>query len=386
MGTTGTDGKAAMNFGFTEEQELLRAEVRKFLDQNASLEEVRKIVERPEGFDRNLWNRMGELGWVGLTLPERHGGVGLDFETFVVLLEETGRSLFPSPLISTVLAAKAIERLGTDEQQERWLPGLADGSKVGTFAWLEASDSLEPSGVELAGKADGDDVLLSGSKRIVADASAADLFVTAFRSGGAPEALSLAVVERGTDGVSVDAFPAMDRTKPAGKVVLDRVCVGPGELLGEAGAAWPGLRWLLDAGATAVAAEAVGAAEAALRITTDFAKERVQFDSKIGRFQGVKHPLAEMYVDIESFRSLVYYAAWCIDEGAEDASLAASRAKAYASEAFARIGIDGVQLHGGVGYTAEYDIQLYLKRSKWVRPSFGDSDYHYDRIARLGGL
>ena len=126
-----------MNFGFTEEQELLRAEVRKFLDQNAPLSQVRAIVEEPEGFDRNLWARMGELGWIGLTLPETYGGVGLDFVTLVVLLEETGRTLFPSPLISTLLAAKAIERSGTPDQCARWLPDLAEGSKIGTFALLE---------------------------------------------------------------------------------------------------------------------------------------------------------------------------------------------------------------------------------------------------------
>ena len=375
-----------MNFGFTEEQELLRAEVRKFLDQNAPLEEVRKIVETPEGFDRNLWNRMGELGWIGLAAPEAYGGVGLDFVTLVVLLEETGRSLFPSPLLSTVLAAKAIEVLGSDEQQARWLPDLAGGSKVGTFALLEESDSLEPEGIALVGKTDGDDTVLSGVKWIVPDAGEADLLVVAFRTGAEASALSLAVIEKDAAGVSVEVFPTMDLTKRAGKLVLDSVRVGPDALLGELGGAAPTIRWIVDVGAVLVAAETVGAAEAAVYATTEFAKERDQFDSKIGRFQGVKHPLAEMYVDVESFKSLVDYAAWCLDEDDENASVAASRAKAYAAEAFARIGIDGVQLHGGVGYTDEYDIQLYLKRSKWARPAFGDSDYHYDRIAALGGL
>ncbi len=375
-----------MNFGFTDEQQLLRAEVRKFLDQNAPLEEVRKIVEMPAGYDPNLWNRMGELGWIGLTMPEAHGGVGLDFVTLVVLLEETGRSLFPSPLLSTVLAAKAIEVRGSNEQQARWLPGLADGSQVGTFALLEESDSFENEGVALVGKSDGGETVLSGSKLIVPDAGQADLFLVAFRSGSEADALSLAVVERDAPGVSVQEFPVMDLTKRSGKLVLDGVRVADDALLGEIGQAAGTIRWLVDVGATLVAAEAVGSAEAALTTTTDFAKQREQFDSKIGRFQGVKHPLAEMYVDVESFKSLVYYAAWCLDEGADDASLAASRAKAYASEAFARMGIEAVQLHGGVGYTDEYDIQLYLKRSKWVRPAFGDSDYHYDRIAALGGL
>jgi alkylation response protein AidB-like acyl-CoA dehydrogenase len=375
-----------MNFGFTEEQELLRAEVRKFLDQNAALDEVRKIVELPESLDRDLWARMAELGWVGLTVPEEYGGVGLDFVTLVVLLEETGRTLFPSPLLSTFQAAKAIERSGTPEQRARWLPGLADGSKIGTFALLEESDSFEAEGVRLVGKRDGDAIVLSGDKRIVPDAGLADLFVVAFRSAQDKEAVSLAVVESGAEGLERESFPGMDQSKRSGCLRFDGVRVPADALLGEAGMSWPEIEWLVDAGAAAVSAETVGAAEAALRLVTEFAGQREQFGSKIGRFQGVKHPLAEMYVDIESFKSLVYYAAWCIDEDAADRSLAVSRAKAYASEAFARIGIDAVQLHGAVGYTDEYDVQLYLKRSKWVRPSFGDSDYHYDRIARLGGL
>jgi alkylation response protein AidB-like acyl-CoA dehydrogenase len=143
---------------------------------------------------------------------------------------------------------------------------------------------------------------------------------------------------------------------------------------------------LFDVGALAVTAEAVGAAEAALQLTASYAKQRVQFGRPIGTFQAVKHPLAEMYVDIQSFQSLVYYGAWCVDHGHKDLPLAVSRAKAYASEALPRIGIDAIQLHGGIGYTWEYDAQLYLKRAKWLRPAFGDADWHYERVARLGGL
>jgi alkylation response protein AidB-like acyl-CoA dehydrogenase len=375
-----------MNFGFSEEQALLRAELRKFLDQNAPLPEVRKMVDTPEGFDRNLWNRMGELGWIGLTMPEEHGGVGLDIVTLVVVLEETGRTLFPSPLLSTVIAAKAIEVAGSAEQQARWLPGLAEGSQVGAFALAEANDSLDLADIALRGKADGADWILSGTKPIVQDAANADLFVVVFRSGDGADCLSLAVVEKGAAGVAVQDHPVMDRTKRSGSLVLDDVRIPADAVLGAPGWADGAIRSLVDLGATLVAAEVVGAAEAALHITSTFAQEREQFDSKIGRFQGVKHPLAEMYVDIESFKSLVYYAAWCLDQGDENASLASSRSKAYAAEAFARIGIDCVGLHGGVGYTDEYDIQLFLKRSKWARPAFGDSDYHYDRLAALGGL
>jgi alkylation response protein AidB-like acyl-CoA dehydrogenase len=377
-----------MNFGFTEEQELLRAEVRKFLDQNASLDRVREIVEAPDSprIEPALWARMAELGWVGLNMPEEHGGVGLDLETTLVVLEETGRSLFPSPLISTVIAGKAIERFGSAEQQARWLPGLADGSKIGTFAFLERSDAMGPEGVETLAKHDGDELILSGEKLFVSDAALADLFVVAVRSGSDAESISLVVVEKGTSGAAASSFDVMDLTKSVGKLSLEDARVGVDCVLGTQGAAWPATQWLLDLGAALVTAEAVGSAEAALSITTEFAKERVQFDEQIGKFQGVKHPLAEIYVDVESFRSLVYYAIWALDQDADDAQVAVSRAKAYCSDAFPQAGIMGVQLHGGVGYTWEYDIQMYLKRSKWVRPMFGDADYHYERVARLGDL
>lgn len=374
-----------MNFGFTEEQDLLRSEVRKFLDQNATMESVRGWSEQGEGYSRNLWSQLAELGWVGLAIPEEHGGAGLDFVTLVVLLEEAGRSLFPSPLISTVLAAKAIEQAGDGEQHSRWLPGLANGSAIGTLAVLEQSDTFAPSGVAVEGKPDGDRIRLSGVKRYVSDAASADLFVVAFRSGDSAEDISLAVVEKSQPGVSVQDQPGIDLTKRVGILELHDVTIEKSAVLGSVGGGWPSLSWLLDVGAALVTAEMVGAAEGALRLVTEFAREREQFGSPIGRYQGVKHPLAEMYVDIESFKSLVYFAAWSLDENQAGAALAVSRAKAIASDAFARIGIDGVQLHGGVGYTWEYDIQLYLKRSKWARPAFGDADYHYERIADLGG-
>ena len=375
-----------MNFGFTEEQELLRAEVCKFLDQRCPLDEVRKLVETPEGFSRELWKETAELGWLGLTIPEAHGGAGLGWVDLVVLLEETGRTLFPSPLVATTLAAAAIRASGSDAQRKRWLPLLADGSRIGTFAFLEASDLHQPEGVQLAGRPDGDGWRLSGEKLFVPDGGAADVLVVAFRTGAAPREIGLALVERDAPGVTAEAVPSMDLSKRFGRLALDGVRVGPGDLLGRPGAAWPAVARLLDLGACAVAAEAVGAAQAVLQLTVGYAKNRVQFGEPIGRFQGVKHPLAEMYVDVESFRSLVYYAAWALDESPDEAPLAVSRAKAYVSEAFPRIGIDCIQLHGGIGYTWEYDAQLYLKRAKWARSLFGDAEHHYERIAQLGGL
>jgi alkylation response protein AidB-like acyl-CoA dehydrogenase len=377
---------AAMNFGFTEEQELLRAEVRKLLDARCPIEQVRKLMESDAGYSAELWSELAELGWLGLTIPEQFGGAGLGWVDFVVLLEETGRTLFPSPLVSTTLAASAVLDSGTDEQKARWLPGIADGSRIGTLALLESSDVLAPSGIALLGKPDGDAYVLTGAKSFVADAGAANLFVVAFRTGPGAEDLTLAVVDGGAPGVSAKSFPTMDQTKRMGTLVLEGARVPKSAVLGKAGSAWPAIERLFDRGAIATTGEIIGAAEGALALTVQYAKDRIQFGNPIGKYQGVKHPLAEMYVDVESTKSLLYYAAWALDESPGEVPRSASLAKAYASDAFARIGIDGVQLHGAVGYTAEYDIQLYLKRSKWARPAFGDSDFHYERVASLGGL
>jgi len=370
-----------MDFGFSDEQELLRAEVRKFLDQNAPMEEVRKIAAGEPGLERALWGRMAELGWVGLAIPEAYGGTGLDFVTAIVLLEETGRTLFPSPLISTMLAARAIELAGSEAQRERWLPELAAGTKIGSFAYLEESDLHALDGVALRGEPDGEATRLTGAKQLVPDTASADLFVVAYRSGDARDAVSLAVLERGAAGLEVETFPGIDATKRLGRLRFDGLRVDAEARLGGEGSAAAHVEQLLDLGALLVSAEAVGSAEGAVQLTVDFARQRVQFGSPIGRYQGVKHPLAEAHVDVESAKSLVYYAAWALQEGEPDASVAVSRAKAYASECLPRIGIEGVQLHGGVGYTAEYDIQLYLKRGKWLRPAFGDAEHHYARLA-----
>lgn len=370
-----------MNFGFSEEQELLRNEVAKFLAESCPMDEVRRISEGP-GFSPELWKQVSELGWPGLTIAEEHGGAGLGFVDWVVVLEEAGRTLFPSPLISTTLAAHALALAGSEEQQGRFLPGLAAGTRIGTLAIAEASDVHGPAGVTLSATRDGEAWVLSGEKPVVADAPHADLFVVAFRTGEAEDAVAFGLIAKDAAGVGVTELPGIDLTKRQGRLTLTNVRVEAGDVLGDAEL----LGQLLDAGASAVVAEAVGAAEAALQLTAGYANERIQFGRPIGQFQAVKHPLAMMYRDIESFKSLVYYAAWCIDEGHADRSVAASRAKAFMSDSFPQIGIDTVQLHGGMGYTWEYDAHLYLKRAKWARPVFGDADHHYERVAALGGL
>ena len=367
-----------MNFGFTEEQDFLRESVRKFLDERCPLPQVREWMATEDAFDRSLWSEMAALGWLGLLVPEEQGGAGLGWVDFVVLLEETGRTLLPSPLVNTALAITAIGEAGTPAQRDRWLPDLASGAKVGTFAYLEADDLPGAEGIALTARAEGDDHVLSGTKHFVGDAGCADLLVLAYRRSEG--SLGLAVVSRDAPGVSVERSSSLDETKRAGIVRLEDVRVGAGDRL----EGRPGdelVPFLLDCGAVAVTAEALGAAEGALALTVQYAKDRVQFGSPIGRYQGVKHRLSDQWVDTESIKSLIYYAAWSIENGREALPRYASLSKAYVARAFTRIGVEGVQLHGAVGYTLEYDIQLYLKRSKWVRPQFGDAEHHLDRLA-----
>lgn len=370
-----------MNFAFTEEQEFLRSEVRKLLDAQCDVKQVREIAGTSEGYSRDLWQQIGELGWIGLAIPEAHGGGGLGWEELVILFEETGRSLFPSPLLSTVLCAETIARFGNAAQKQRWLPGLADGSRIGTLAFLEESDEWSPKAVALSGKRDGQDLVLDGDKRFVQDVVAADLLAVFFRRDDGE--LGIAIVESKRSGVSTKSRDPLDATKRFGDLTLTGVRVPQEDVLnaGEAEA-----QQVLELGALAAAAEIVGTAEGALALTVKYALEREQFEKPIGQFQGVKHPLAETYMEIETLKSLVYFAAWALDSGDDSIALATSQAKAYASEVITRAGVMGIQLHGAVGYTLEYDIQLYLKRSKWARPMFGNEIHHYERAATLGGL
>ena len=366
-----------MNFGFTEEQNLLREQVARFMRETCTMERVRRVVATEHCFDAELWQQAAELGWLGLITPEAYGGIGLNWVDLTVVLEETGRGLSPLPMVSQMMATAAILRLGTDAQKAEWLPRLAAGDRC-TIALHDEANWIHPDAVTLSGHRSGEQITLNGTKPFVPDALAAGYYLLAVRVDGE---LGLAAVSR--EAVKVQAQPTMDSTKPTGSVTLQDVVL-PAEYVRPMSEA--DLEFLTDIGAVAVTAEMVGAAEAALTMTSEYAKERIQFGRPIGQYQGVKHRLADIYVDVESFKSLLYYAAWCVDDAPEELPRAISLAKGYASDAFAGIGIDGVGLHGAIGFTAEYDIQLYLKRSKWARPMFGDSDHHLDRVAALGGL
>jgi alkylation response protein AidB-like acyl-CoA dehydrogenase len=372
-----------MNFGFTEEQEQLRESARRFLDDRCPIPQSRKFAQTEEAFSPELWSEIIGLGWTAILVPEDHGGLGLSWLEMAVLLEETGRTLAPSPLLSTALATSLILDAGDAAAHARFLPGIADGSRIATLALLDEADAPHAASVTLVAEATEGGFRLSGTRDLIMDAGLADLFAIAFRNPDG--ALHLAVIEKSANGVTAKSYPTIDPSKRLGRLVLDNVEIRDEDLL-HAGESESCLARALDRGAVGVCAETIGAAESALALLVEYAKTRLQFGAPIGRYQGVKHPLAEIFVDIESFRSLTYFAAWTIDQSPEELPRQASLAKAYVSDAMARIGVDSVQLHGAIGYTEEYDAQLFLKRAKWVRPAFGDADWHHDRAATLGGI
>lgn len=367
-----------MNFGFTEEQNLLRDQVRRFMAEQCPMAKVRELMATDHGMDKGLWKQAADLGWLGLTVPEQHGGLGLRWIDLTVVLEETARGLCPLPIAAQALSMAALLRCGSDYHKSEWLPALASGDATCALALYDQPNWIDPQAITLTGTPADGGIAISGCKPFVPNAMAAEYLLLALQT---PDGLALAAL--GRDQVQITNQPQMDRSKPVARVTLDNVVVPTEHILPMS---TDDLQYLTDVGAVVITAEMVGAAEAALHMTSEYAKERIQFGKPIGQYQGVKHRLADLYVDVESFKSLLYYAAWAVDEAPDELPKAISLAKGYASDAFAQLGIDGIGLHGAIGFTAEYDIQLYLKRSKWARPMFGDSDFHLDRVATLGGL
>ncbi|MCC6848174.1 MAG: acyl-CoA/acyl-ACP dehydrogenase [Deltaproteobacteria bacterium] len=366
-----------MDFGFTPEQDALRAQARRLLDQELPLERILAWSAAPSALDRALWKKTAALGWAGLTVAEAHGGLGLGAVDLIVLLEEMGKSLCPLPLAATDLAAAALGALGDGAQQAAWLPKIARGDVVATVAIAEGSDVPTADGVAARAGARGTDVTLDGTKLFVPDGQHADLLLIAAREGAG---VSLFAVPADTPGVTVRPLVVVDATKPAAEIALAGAVVPARNRLGAVGGAWPTLARLVDRQTITHAAEMVGSADAALRLAVEYAKVRRQFGSPIGRFQGVKHRCAEMLCDVESARSLVYYAAWAVDHAPDDVPSYASMAKAAASEALDTAGEECVQIHGAIGYTWECHAHLFYKRGRQSHVWLGAPDEHYERV------
>ncbi|PYN58791.1 MAG: acyl-CoA dehydrogenase [Candidatus Rokuibacteriota bacterium] len=376
-----------MDFGFSQEQEMLRATARKFLENECTSTFVRARMDEPAGVTDDFWAKLAEQGWLGLVFPEEYGGSGLGFVDLTVLMEEMGRCVMPGPFFSTVLlGGLTILEAGSPAQRKEWLPKLAAGQAKATLALTEPNARWDAAGVTATAKEGKGGFALSGTKLFVPDAHLADVIVVVARTaeGKTPEdGVSLFLVPKGVKGLEVKLLPTMDQTRKLCEVTLKDAAVPAGALLGGKGAAWSALARVIQRATIALCGEMCGGAQRVLDMTTEYVKIRVAFGKPIGTYQGVKHKAADMLVDVENAKSLTYYAAWAADENSPETALATSMAKAYVSDAYRKVSAAGIQLHGGIGFTWEHDLHLYFKRAKASEFTFGDATHHRERVAQL---
>ena len=378
-----------MNFGFSEDQELLRNAAREFLTRECPMTYVRRMMDDPRGFEDAQWAKMAELGWLGLAVPEAHGGAGLGFVDLVVVLEEMGRVVLPGPFFSTaVIAAPALADAASPALQAEWLPKIAAGRARGTLALLERSARWDADGVALEARPEGGAFKLSGTKTFVPDAHTADFLLVAARAPGSKGAdgLSLLLVDAADPGVRTTPLQTMDQTRKLCEVELRNVTVPRSRVVGEPGQGGAILDRIATRARTGLAAEMCGGAARVLDICVEYAKVREQFGRPIGSFQAIQHKCATMLVEVENARSAAYYAAWAVGSDSPDAALAAAMAKAYGSDAYAHVAADGIQIHGGIGFTWEHDMHIFFKRATSSAASFGDAALNREVVARLIGL
>ena len=376
-----------MDFGFSDEQDMLRQTARAFLEEHCPTTFVRQMMEDEKGYSPDLWREMAELGWLGLAFPEAYGGQGLGFVDLTVILEEMGATLLPSPFLSTVLlAGQTILVGGSEAHKKTYLPKIADGSLIATLAMTEPSGRFDAEGItEVKATPEGDSFKISGTKLFVPDAHVAELLVVAARTkeaGNKSFGVSLFLVDSNSPGISTTLLKTMDQTRKQCEVVFDHVQVGRDRLIGMVDMGWPILQKVLNLATVSLCAEMVGGAQRVLDLSVAYAKERVQFGRPIGSFQAIKHKCAEMMLQVESAKSAAYYAAWAVDEDVPEAPLAVSMAKAYCSDAYRNTAGEGIQIHGGIGFTWEHDMHLYFKRAKYAEFTFGDATYHRELVAQ----
>jgi alkylation response protein AidB-like acyl-CoA dehydrogenase len=371
----------------TEEQVMLRESAAGFLAEKASVRQLRALRDTGDelAFDPKVWREMAEMGWAGIAIPEAFGGLGYGYAGLGVVLGEMGRHLSAAPLQSSVLlGATLINLLGSEAQKHAWLPALASGEKRVSLA-LQEGPYFAPGRLAMRAEGHGGELRLSGDKRLVADAVGADAFLVVLRDGNDGDGYSVALVEADAPGLTVRRCALVD-ARQYGALNFSAVEISEGALLGQAGSARGGLERALDIATVGIAAELLGLSLEAFERTMSYLRERRQFGRVIGSFQGLQHRAADLFAELELSRSIVLKALQAIDSGDDDLPRLASAAKAKLCEVATRASNEGIQMHGGVGMTDEYDIGLFLKRARVLQHWLGDQNYHLDRFARLSGF
>jgi alkylation response protein AidB-like acyl-CoA dehydrogenase len=365
-----------MNFEFSDEQVELRNTARRFLEAKCSPKAVRAILEGAAPFDRALWAGLAEMGFLGIVIPEEFGGLGAGYLEMCVVAEELGRVLAPVPFgSSAVLATEFLLAAGSPAQKAGWLPKLATGEAIGTFAFAEGTGATMPRSIQtqLSGGT------ITGVKLPVADGDVADFAIVAARTGaGADErAIGLFIVDLTEPGVTRETVATIDPTRSHAKLSFDAVSAEP---LGAAGEGWATIQAVYDRAAVLTAFEQVGGADRALEMARDYALERMAFGRPIGSFQAIKHMLADMYVSATLARSNAYYGAWALSTGAAELPEAAATARVSATQAFQHCAKNDIQVHGGMGFTWEFDCHLYYRRANLLALNLGSLSQWEDKL------
>ena len=365
-----------MNFDFSDEQQQLRDQARRFLAERCPPRAVREVLEGRAPYDRELWKGFAEMGFLGVAIPEVFGGAGAGQLELCVLAEEVGRVLAPLPFSSTVyLAAEALKLAGSAAQQQKWLPLIAAGEAIGTLALFEGRGQPSPQAI----RAMVQDGVLSGVKSPVPDGAIADFAIVVARSGnsGREQDIGLFLVDLSGDGVAIKALHSIDPSRGQAEIRFERAKAEP---LGAPGEGWSLVTQLLDRAAVLIAFEQIGGADRALEMGRDYALDRIAFGRPIGSFQAIKHMLADMYVAATLARSNGYYGAWALSTDAAELPEAAAAARISATEAFQHCAKNNIQVHGGMGFTWEFDCHLYYRRANALALLLGGPPYWEDRL------
>src|SRR5438309_920781 len=371
----------------SDDQKMLQETAASFLaEEGAISKQLRhwRDIGCKDGFGHGLWKQFAELGLTGIGIPESHGGLGLVATEAVLVLEEIGRNLTPSPFLQTaVVAARAIE--GT-EHADRWYPGILSGDAVLALA-IDERPRHAPEQTALEARRQGNGFVLNGSKQFVVQGASADMIITAAWHVGSPgdtDDITLFAVPRDASGLAIENIGLVDSSKAA-RLRFDNVELDADAVIGGVDGGWRALQRALFAGRVGAAAELVGVASGASAMTLDYLRQRKQFGKLIGEFQALQHRAAHLYSEIEIARAAAFKAAQLIDSGDESADLFVSVAKAKAADVASLAVREGVQMHGGIGMTDEHDIGLFMKREAVLGAMFGDGYYHQPRVAELSG-
>ncbi|MGN6309671.1 MAG: acyl-CoA dehydrogenase family protein [Xanthobacteraceae bacterium] len=365
-----------MNFEFSDDQKQLRDQARRFLAEKCPPKAVRAVLEGSAGYDKALWSGLAEMGFLGVAIPEEFGGTGAGHLELCVIAEEMGRALAPVPFSSTVyLAAEALMLAGSDAQKQTWLPKIAAGEAIGTLALFEGPGNPSPQAIKLAA-ANG---VLNGAKKPVADGAIADFAIVAARNGssGRETDIALYLVDLRAGGVAAKTLTNLDPSRNQAELTFKDCKAEP---LGAANEGWSILSRVLDRAAVLMAFEQIGGADRALEMGRDYALDRIAFGRQIGSFQAIKHILADMYVAATLARSNCYYGAWALSTNAGELPEAAATARISATQAFQHCSKQNIQVHGGMGFTWEFDCHLYYRRSNALALSLGSLSYWEDQL------